>query len=35
VGKPEETMCFFNLAPRHGGVLGEWMYSSKRSWPRH
>jgi len=22
---------FFNRAPRHEGVLGEWMYSSTRS----
>jgi hypothetical protein len=23
--------CFFNWAPRHEGVLGEWMYSSMHS----
>jgi hypothetical protein len=25
----------FKLAPRHEGVLGEWIYSAKHSWPRH
>jgi hypothetical protein len=24
-----------NEASRHEGVLGEWMYSSTHSWPRH
>jgi hypothetical protein len=28
------SLCF-NWAPRHGGVLGEWRYSSTHSWPRH
>jgi hypothetical protein len=27
-------LCF-NSAPRHEGVLGEWMYSSTHSWSRH
>jgi hypothetical protein len=25
----------FNWAPRRLGVLGEWIYSSTHSWPRH
>jgi hypothetical protein len=28
--KVKLSLCF-NLAPRHGGVLGEWRYSSTRS----
>jgi len=24
-----------NEIPRQEGVLGEWMYSSMHSWPRH
>jgi len=31
----EVTGCFFNLAPCHGDVLGEWRYSFTRSWPRY
>jgi hypothetical protein len=26
--KVKLCLCFFNWAPRHGGVLGEWRYSS-------
>jgi len=32
--KVKLSLCF-NWAPRHEGVLGEWKYSSKHSWPRH
>jgi hypothetical protein len=29
------VLFIFNWAPRHEGVLGEWMYSTTHSWPRH
>jgi len=29
------VVSVLNWTPRHDGVLGEWMYSSKHSWPRH
>jgi hypothetical protein len=29
--KVKLSLCFFNWAPRHEGVLGEWMYSSTHS----
>jgi hypothetical protein len=29
------SLCFFNWAPCHEGVLEEWRYSSTHSWPRH
>jgi len=28
------SLCF-DSASRHEGVLGEWRYSAKRSWPQH
>jgi hypothetical protein len=28
-------VLFFNRAPRHKGVVGEWRYSSTHSWPRN
>jgi len=27
-GKGKVALCFFNCAPRHEGVSGEWRYSS-------
>jgi hypothetical protein len=32
--KVKLSLCV-NWAPRHEAVLGEWRYSSTRSWPRH
>jgi hypothetical protein len=32
--KVKLSLCF-NWAPRQGGVLGEWMYSSAHSWTWH
>jgi hypothetical protein len=29
------SLCFFNWAPCHEGVLGKWRYSSTHSWCRH
>jgi hypothetical protein len=26
-----KSQCYFNRAPRHGGVSGEWKYSSAHS----
>jgi hypothetical protein len=26
-----KSLCFFNWAPRHGGILGEWRYSATHS----
>jgi hypothetical protein len=31
--KVKLSLCFFNWAPRHEGVLGEWRYSSTHSLP--
>jgi hypothetical protein len=28
-------VIFFNWAPRHEDILGEWIYSSTHSSPRH
>jgi hypothetical protein len=33
-GKVKLSLCFFNWAQHHAGVLGEWRYSSTHSWPR-
>jgi len=30
-GKSKVVPVFFNWAPRHEGVLGEWNYSSSHS----
>jgi hypothetical protein len=32
--KVKLSLCF-NWAPLHEGLLGERMYSSTHSWPRH
>jgi len=29
------SLCYFNWAPRHDGVLGEWNFRSTHSWPWH
>jgi len=35
-GKYKVVLCFFfNWAPLHKGVLGEWRYSTTHSWPLH
>jgi hypothetical protein len=33
--KEKLSLCFFNRAPLHEGVLGEQRYGSTHSWPRH
>jgi len=33
--KAKLPCAFFNSAPRHEGVLGEWRYSTTHSWPRY
>jgi len=33
--KVKTSLCFFNWAPRHGIVLGEWRCNSTHCWPRH
>jgi hypothetical protein len=33
--KVKLSLCFFNWALRHEGVLGEWRCRSTHYWPRH
>jgi hypothetical protein len=29
------NVCYFDWAPCHEGILGEWKYSSTHYWPQH
>jgi len=35
MGRRSSILSAFNSAPRHEGVLGEWMHSSAHYWFRH